>query len=224
MTGMKDKLIIFGNGPAADVAFSTFDHDSAFDLKAFTVDRAYLSSKRHLGYPLVPFESVETSYPPDQYKLLIAIGFAKTNTIRANKYLEAIGKGYTLLTVISKKATTYPGLSIGKNCIVGANVVIHPGAKIGNNVVIRDNTFIGHDVIIEDHCFVGAGSVVAGRAHIREYAILGINSNVRESVDIGRYCIIGAGVTMLKNSHEKEVYMAPSPIKYPFPSDTLENY
>ncbi len=153
--------------------------------------------------------------------MFIAVGFYKTNRLRAERYLEAKKRGYTLPAIINSKACTYPGLVIGDNSNIGPFTFIQPGVKIGNNVLIRGNVFIGHDAVVGDHCFLAAGSAVGGGSYVSEYCFLGMNSTIRESVHLAKSCVIGAGVTMLKNTKEKEVFISNKVIKYPFSSDDL---
>ena len=171
--------------------------------------------------PLIPFDEVEKKFSPAKYKIVIALGFLNSNKLRAKKYEEAIKKGYSLATVINPKAHTFPDLKIGNNCIIGANVVIHPGVTIGNDIIIRDNCFIGHNVVIQDHCFIGAGAVISGGSFVEAYCLLGVNSTIRDSVKIAKSCVIGAGVTILKNTNEKEVFISNPGQKFPFSSDEL---
>lgn len=212
---------MFGNGSFALTAYHTFKHDNGLEISAFTVDRSYIKENQFLGIPLVPFDEVIKKYPPSEYSMLIALGFLKTNQLRAQKYNEIVEIGYNLRTLVNKKAITYPELKIGNNCFIAAGVVIHPGAEIGNNVVIRESCFIGHHSVIEDHCFIGAGSVVAGGTTIGAYSILGINSSIRDGVTIAKSCIIGAGVTVLQDTNEKEVFISNTAQKFPFSSDNF---
>ena len=218
---MKDKIVIFGNSAVAYVAYHTYTHDNKLNIVGFTVDKEYIKKNNYLGLPLISFDEIEQEYPPTDHKMILAIGYFKTNRLRAQKYEEVIKKGYQMPTIINPKAHTYPDLIVGNNCSIGANVLIHPGVKIGNNVIIRDNCFIGHHVSIHDHCFIGAGSVISGKSVIDSFCILGVNSTIRDAVKIATSCIIGAGVTILQNTEEKEVFISDSAKKYPFSSDDL---
>jgi sugar O-acyltransferase (sialic acid O-acetyltransferase NeuD family) len=196
-----------------------YDHN--FKISGFTVDGDYINKDNFLDLPLVPFDEVEKVFPPTHYKMLVALGYMNTNSLRARKFEEALDKGYSLPSVIHPKAHTYPDLLAGNNTFIGANVTIHPGVTMGNNVIIRDNCFIGHNVVIEDHCFVGAGTIISGGAYIEEYCLLGVNSTIRDSIRIARAGIVGAGVTVLKDTSEKEVFIAKQGQKFPFSSDNF---
>jgi UDP-3-O-[3-hydroxymyristoyl] glucosamine N-acyltransferase len=55
---------------------------------------------------------------------------------------------------------------VGKNCVIGKNVQIHPQSYIGNNVKIGDNTIIHpgakicSDSVIGNHCEIHPGAVI----------------------------------------------------------------
>ena len=73
---MKD-IVIFGTGDFAQVARVYFDRDSEYRVVAFTVDGAYITEKTVLGVPVVPFEDLERSHPPDTHAMHISVSFRR---------------------------------------------------------------------------------------------------------------------------------------------------
>ncbi len=57
-TSKTKKVVLFGVGQIADLAFFFLNHDSPFEPVAFAVDRAYQTSDTLKGLPVVPFEDV----------------------------------------------------------------------------------------------------------------------------------------------------------------------
>jgi sugar O-acyltransferase (sialic acid O-acetyltransferase NeuD family) len=220
---MCKKLIIFGNTNAALVVYMNIQKDTNDQVAAFTVDKEFLNQDNYLNLPLVAFEEIEKYYSPDDYHMLIAIGYVRNNKLRADKYEMAIRKGYSLYTFVHSRAMVFNNTMIGKNCYIGANVVIHPEVVIGDDVIIRENCFIGHHTHIKDHCFVSAGTVIAGEVTVNQFCFLGANSTIKDNLTIAQQCVIGAGVTMLNSTNEKEVYFSNTNQKFPFNSDDLKN-
>ena len=220
---MCKKLIIFGNTNAAIVAYQNIQIDTNDQVVAFTVDKEFVHQDKYMNLPLVAFEEIEKYYSPDNYQMLIAIGYGRNNKLRTDKYEEAIRKGYSLYTFIHSRALVFNDTLIGKNCIIGGNVVIHPGVVIGDNVIIRENCFIGHHTHIKDHCFIAAGAVIAGEVTINKFCFLGVNSTIKDNLTIAQQCVIGAGVTILNSTNEREVYFTNANQKFPFNSDDLKN-
>ena len=170
---------------------------------------------------MVAFEDVEKIYTPDKFKMYVAIGYTKLNTVRAEKYHEAKKKGYNLVSYISSKITKWKNLQIGDNCFIFENQVFQPWTKIGNNVIIWSGNHFGHNVIVGNHVFIASHVVLSGGVQVGDFCFLGINSTIKDSIKIAPKCIIGAGALILRDTKEKEVYIEKSTNKYPLNSDKL---
>lgn len=205
--GKMEKVVIFGVGDIASVAHFYLTHDSPHEVVAFTVDREFIRENELLGLPIVPFEEIEVSYPPNKFKMFVPISYKNVNKLRAKKYYQAREKGYELISYISSKAITWPGLVIGDNCFIMENNVIQPFVEIGNDVIMWSGNHIGHHTIIKDHCFLASHVVVSGSVSVEPYSFLGVNATIRDSITIARECVIGAGAIILRNTKEKCVYI-----------------
>ena len=202
------KVIIFGTNKPASVNHYYLTHDSDYQVAAFTIDKEYLKEESLHDLPILPFESIETIYPPDEYLMALPLGFKKLNKFRMEKYCQAKSKGYKFVNYVSSKATVPKELSIGENCFIYESCIVGPFARIGNNVILNPGCHIGHHSTIGDHCFVSSHAVVLGEVTIGPFCILGGNSTVVDRVSVGAECIIGAGVTITKNTVENGFYIA----------------
>lgn len=205
-----EKVIIFGNTKLAELAYFYFKHDSPYRVVAFTVNEEYVAQNEYLGLPLIPFEEIENHYPPGEFKMFIAIGYKRLNTIRAKKYYEAKEKGYELVSYISSRASHWDDTEIGDNCFILENQVIQPYVKIGNDVTIWCNSHFGHNTVVGDHCWISPHAAICGGVTVGPYSFIGTNVTIRDNVTIGRECIIGAGAIILNDTKDKEVYVAKS--------------
>lgn len=218
---MKQNVVIFGTGQTADRSHFYLANDSAYAVCGFTVDRAHLDRETHRGLPVVAFEEIESTFPPSQYGMLIAISFVGVNAARAEKYAQAKAKGYRLVNYISSRAITWPGLVIGDNCRIHESCVIQPFAEIGNDVVIGPCSVIGHDSVIGDHCFLSGGVMVSGNVTIGPYCFVGVGATIRDKVTVGSGCVIGAGALVMKSTREKGVYRGQPATLMPKSTDAL---
>jgi sugar O-acyltransferase (sialic acid O-acetyltransferase NeuD family) len=218
------KVVIFGATDAALLNHFYLTHDSPHEVVAFTVDRNYVKEETLCGLPVVPFEEIESTYPPSEYKMFVAIFYGRVNRTRAEKYAQTKAKGYELISYISTKAVVWPGLVVGDNCFIGENCSIGPFVKIGNDVSISPGTVVGHDGIIKDHCFLAAHVAMLGCVTIEPYCFLGANCTIRNDVVIARECIIGAGVAINKHTQERGVYVGSSAQLLPKTSDVLSKW
>jgi sugar O-acyltransferase (sialic acid O-acetyltransferase NeuD family) len=218
------KVILFGNSIYAESVYFYLTFDSSFEVAAFTVDRGYINEDTLCGLPVVPFEQVESIFPPGEHDMFLALSFQQLNRLREEKCYQARSKGYELITYISSKSTTWPELIIGDNCLVSENASISPRVKIGNNVTIGPNVVIGHHVEIKDHCFISAGAVILGGVKVGPYCLIGANSTINEGVSIAGDCLIGSGATITNDTREKGVYLCPSPELLSITSDEMREW
>lgn len=219
---MAKKVVLFGTEKMAHLAHFYLTKDSPYEVVAFTVDEKYITEKSFINLPVVPFETVEKRYPPDEHRMFVALGYKKLNTLRADKYSEAKEKGYRFISYLSSKATHWEDTEIGENSFILENQVIQPYVKVGNNVVIWSGNHFGHDVVIENHCWIASHVVVCGGVRIEPHCFIGVNATIRDNVNISRECIIGAGALILKDTKPKEVYVAKQTELYRLDSEYFE--
>lgn len=200
------KLVIFGAGDIARLAHFYFSNDSQYEVAAFTVDRSYLTGESFLGLPLVPFEEIERDYPPDDYRMFIALSYTGMNKPRAEKYLLAKDKGYRLATYVSSHCTCLTHEPIGDNCFILEDNTLQPFVKIGSNVTLWSGNHIGHDSQIEDHCFISSHVVVSGHVKVGPYCFIGVNATLRNNIVVAPETLIGAGAVIMKNTVPRGVY------------------
>jgi sugar O-acyltransferase (sialic acid O-acetyltransferase NeuD family) len=201
------RIVIFGVGQLAEVAQFYLTHDSPHEVAAFTVDGEYVKSDTHAGLPVVPFERVQESYPPDDFRMFVPVSYRRRNKLRESKYREAKEKRYELISYVSSRAFTWPGLVVGDNCFIFESNVIQPFVEIGNNVILWSGNHIGHHSRIGDHCFIASHVVVSGAVTIEPYCFLGVNATIRDGITVARECIIGAGSLILENTEPRGVYV-----------------
>jgi sugar O-acyltransferase (sialic acid O-acetyltransferase NeuD family) len=219
---MAKPVVIFGAGDFARIACVYLTKDSPHEVAAFTVHRQYLTAPELLGKPLVPFETLTESHPPDRYAMLVAMGFSKVNRVRAEIYAQCKALGYELITYVNSKAMQWGELSIGDNCFIFEGNVLQPFVKIGNNVVLWSGNHIGHDATIGDHCFVASHAVISGNVRVGPYSFIGVNATLRDGVVIAPQCVIGAGALILKDTQPEGVYKGTSAELSPVPSSRLK--
>lgn len=203
------KLIIFGAGDIARLAHYYFSRDSEHHVIAFTVDRKYRQGETFLDLPLVPFEEVSNSYPPNEFKMFVALSYARMNKLREEKYHAAKEKGYDLVSYVSSRCSFLTDHPVGDNCFILEDNTIQPFVRIGNDVTLWSGNHIGHDATIEDHCFLASHIVVSGYVRIGNNCFIGVNATLRNSITIAPETLIGAGAVIMKDTVSKGVYLPP---------------
>lgn len=200
------KAIIFGTSGQAEVMDYLLTHDSEYEIVAFTSTEEYILEGIIYGRPLIPFESIEKTYPPSEYEMHIAIGYNSENRTRRKFYNAAKEKGYKLLTYISSKCTNY-AKSIGDNCFIFEDNTIQPFVEIGNNCILWSGNHIGHHSVIKENVFVSSHVVVSGHCTIGENSFLGVNSTLRDGISIAPFTVLGAGSLIVKDTEAGKTYI-----------------
>jgi sugar O-acyltransferase (sialic acid O-acetyltransferase NeuD family) len=217
----KEKIVVFGRGDIAQIANYYLETDSNYEVVAFTLDSAYIQEDNYEGKPMIPFESIAELYPPAQYKMFIALSYAKMNKLRESKYHEAKAKGYILVNYISSRCNYLSQFICGDNCFIFEDNTIQPFVKIGNNVTLWSGNHIGHHSEIKDHNFISSHVVISGHCTIESNCFLGVNSTLAHNVVIARETLLGAGAIISKNTEEKGIYVPPRAVMLEKKSDEV---
>lgn len=208
-----EEIIIFGLGDIAQIANYYFNTDSNYKVVAFTVDRSYIKEDKFENLPVIPFDEIATKYPPEKYKMFIAVSYAKLNKVREEKYFAAKKLGYELVSYVSSKCSWLTPYKHGDNCFIFEDNTIQPFVRIGNNVTLWSGNHIGHHSVIHDHNFLSSHVVVSGHCVINSNSFIGVNATLSHKVKIGRENIIGAGSIITKSTGIGEVHVPAKSIK-----------
>jgi sugar O-acyltransferase (sialic acid O-acetyltransferase NeuD family) len=200
------KAILFGTSGQAEVMAYLLNNDSEYEVVAFTCTKEYLHTDSFFNRPLVDFDMVEKIYPPVEYDMHIAIGYAQQNQIRRKFYDLAKLKGYKLLTYVSSRCTNYAS-KIGDNCFIFEDNTIQPFVEIGNNCILWSGNHIGHHSKIYDDVFISSHVVVSGHCIIGRNSFLGVNSTIRDGIKIAPFTTLGAGCLIVKDTEENKTYI-----------------
>ena len=203
------RVVLFGTGDFARVAYAYLRDDSAHEVVAFTVHERFIETSELLGVPVVPYETLGETYPPGENAMFVAIGFSGVNRRRAEIFTECQERGYELITYVSSQAFVSKDVELGENCFVFEANVIQPFVRIGDDVVLWSGNHIGHDAAIGDHCFIASHVVISGNVEVGPYTFIGVNATIRDGVRIAPACVIGAGALIMKDTVEEGVYSVP---------------
>jgi sugar O-acyltransferase (sialic acid O-acetyltransferase NeuD family) len=217
-------VVIFGAGSFAQVAAAYLQKDSSRKVLAYTVDGEYVEESSFAGLPLIPYEELERSHPPDRVELLVATGFRGVNQVRRSIYERCKEAGYSFISYVSSRAMVMSDEPLGENTFVFEANVIQPFVAIGNNVVVWSGNHIGHHSHIEDHCFIASHAVISGHVTIGESCFVGVNATFRDGISVAPRCVVGAGALVLGDQEEGTVLAAQATPVYRKKSWELTNF
>jgi sugar O-acyltransferase (sialic acid O-acetyltransferase NeuD family) len=199
-------LVVFGTGDIGELADFYFANDSENRVVAFTVDGAFLKQDSFCGKPVVPFEELLQHYPPHRHDFFAAVSYTSLNKVRAAKVAAARSQGYRIASYVSSKATVFSDFKAAENVFILEDNTIQPFARIGNNVTLWSGNHIGHHSVIEDDCFITSHVVISGGVRIGAASFVGVNVTIRDHVQIGRRCVLGAGSLILSDAPDESVF------------------
>lgn len=214
-------IVIFGAGDIAELAEYYFRTDSDRDVAAFTADAAYIKDTQFHGRPVVPFEEIQTAFPPQTHDLFVALSYVQLNALRANKMAEAEAKGYSLASYISSHAYVWDGFAAGPNAFILEDNTLQPFCRVGRGVTLWSGNHIGHHSSIGDYCFLASHIVVSGGVTIGERCFAGVNVTIRDHVNIGAQCVLGAGAVILQDAPDEAVFSVSATERSKVPSSRL---
>lgn len=201
------KIIIFGVLDTAELAHFYLTHDSDHEVVGFSVNQEYIVRDSFKGLPVIPFESVEETYPPGEYSFFVPMTGRGMNKKREAVYCKTKGKGYQLISYISSKATIFPGIQVGDNCFILEDNTIQPFTTIGSNVVLWSGNHIGHHCQIKDHVFFTSHVVLSGHCTVEPYCFFGVNSTIRDYTKLGAGTLVAMGASVIGDTDAWGVYV-----------------
>jgi sugar O-acyltransferase (sialic acid O-acetyltransferase NeuD family) len=204
---MSKPLVIIGAGEFSQIAFEYFEHDSDYEVAAFSVESEYITKKALCDRPVVAYETLQESHPPQDFDAFVAIPASQLNRLRARFYLGAKDRGYRLATYVSSRAFVWRNAEVGENCFIFENNVIQPFVRIGNNCVLWSGNHVGHRTILDDNVFVASHAVISGYCEIGDSSFIGVNSTFNDHVKVARDNVIGAGALVTRDTEPGRVYV-----------------
>jgi sugar O-acyltransferase (sialic acid O-acetyltransferase NeuD family) len=200
------KLVIVGAGELARLAHVAFVHDSDYDVVACAVSREYAAEARLGELPVVALEELETSHPPSEHELFVAVGYRRVNRRRRELVEGLRGRGYTLASFRSPHAYVARDVELRPNTFLFEGVIVQPFVQLGEDVIVWSGALIAHDTRVGDHCFIAPNASISGNVTLGENCFVGINATIRDGVKIAPDCVIGAGAVIKADTQPGEVY------------------
>ena len=215
------KVIIFGIKDFAELAHYYLENDSDHEVVAFSVSKEFLPTKKKFkDLPIVPFENIESQYPPEEFCFFAPMAPSKMNSLRQLVYNQIKEKGYNMVSYVSSRAYVSNN-KIGENCFILEDNTLQPFTNIGNNVILWSGNHIGHHGEIKDHVFFTSHVVMSGHCHIEPRAFLGVNATLRDGITIGEGTFIAMGASITKSTEPWSVYTGDRAKKGAMRSDEL---
>lgn len=201
-----DRIIVFGAGETANLAYEYFTYDSPCEVVAFAVDGAFRKRDSFRGLPLVAAEDVVRLFPPSDFGAFVALASGELNYRRTRLFRRVKAMGYRCVSYVSSRAFVWRDVHVGENCFVMENNVLQPFTSVGDNVVLWSGNHVGHQSRIGDNCFLTSHVVVSGFCEIGHNTFMGVNSCAADRVSVGADNFVAMGTCLNKSTGDNEIY------------------
>lgn len=202
------KIVIVGTGELARLALSFLRDVDELDPVAAAVGAEHLDGAELGALPVVAFEELESSYPPDANELLVCIGYRRVNRGRQQLSEAGRARGYRLATLVHPAAWVSPDASLGEGCIVFPRAVVEPYATVGAGAVLWSGSLVAHDARLGDFCFLAPNATIAGAVTLGARCFVGANATLRDGITLGPDCVVGAGAVLKRDAARGTVFPA----------------
>lgn len=209
MSQTADKLVIVGDSLFAEIAHEYFEHDSRYEVVAFSVEEAYRKSDTFRGLSVLPFESLDQEIDPGGCSVFVAITYGQLNRLRTRLADAAAGKGFALASFVSSHAFVWRNVELGEHTFLFEDNTLQPFVRIGRNCVLWSGNHIGHHSTIGDNVFISSHVVISGSVQVGDNCFLGVNATLVNDITVGRDCWIGPGVAITRDVDPGTVWRPP---------------
>jgi sugar O-acyltransferase (sialic acid O-acetyltransferase NeuD family) len=192
-------LVIIGDSLFAEIAHEYFEHDSPYDVVAFSVEEAYLRRDSFRGLPVIPFERLQDEIAPASASVFAALTYGGLNRVRTRLADAAAAKGYALASYVSSRAFVWRNVSLGEHCFIFEDNTLQPFVTVGRNCVLWSGNHIGHHSTIGDNVFIASHAVISGSVRIGDNSFVGVNATLVNDIEIGADVWIGPSVTITRD-------------------------
>jgi len=212
------KVVIWGTGMFADLAYLYLTEDTEHAIVGFVVDAEFKDTDQFLGLPVVTPETVEAAFPPAECRMFVPMSQRENGDCRRSKYLAMKEKGYGFISYVSSRAQVFSNATVGENCFILENNIIQHYASVGDNVILWSNNHIGHHSSIGSHSFLTSQVVVSGRCSVGEHCYFGVNATVGDGIAVAERNILGAGSLVMRNTKPGQVFVEKPTALFPMSS------
>jgi sugar O-acyltransferase (sialic acid O-acetyltransferase NeuD family) len=203
------QLVIVGDSLFAEIAHEYFQHDSPYQVVAFSVERDYRKRNRFRGLPVIAFEELGEALQPSECSVFVAITYLQLNRLRTRLMEAARRKGFPLASYVSSHAFVWRNVELGEHCFIFEDNTVQPFVRIGRNCVLWSGNHIGHHSSIGDNVFVSSHVVISGSVRIGDNSFLGVNSTLVNDIIVGEDVWLGPDVVITRDVEPNTVWRPP---------------
>jgi len=200
------KVVLFGITSLGKRLKTIMERDSDMFVESFCLSTEYFQKgKTFCGRPVVCLDDLPALYGKENFKVYMTVRYGNLNQNRTKAFELCEERGYDIANYIHPSSKNYSS-KMGRGNIVFPNVYIADFSEIGNGNVIWYESFISSDSKIGNFNWL-VHIRLAGHTTIGNNCFMGNSSGSNNSISIGNYNLISAGVIVAKNTEENTVVL-----------------
>jgi sugar O-acyltransferase (sialic acid O-acetyltransferase NeuD family) len=200
------QLVIVGDSLFAEIAHEYFEHDSPYEVVAFSVEQAHRKRDHFRGLPVIPFEELKDTVDPVSCSVFVAITYLQLNRVRTRLMEVARAQGFALASYVSSRAFVWQNVELGEHCFVFEHNVLQPFVRIGRNCVLWSGNHVGHHSSIGENVFVASHAVISGSVRIGDNCFIGVNTTLTNDITVGADVWLGPHVVITRDVEPNTVW------------------
>lgn len=186
------RVLILGAGGHGRVVLDILLASNRFEPVGFLDNNPAIRGRRIDGLPVFggTDDLPRFSQELECTGAIVAIG---DNSVRRMLAREVTRHGIPLISAVHPSASVAASVTLGRNVVVAAGVVICANCQIGDSVILNTGSVVDHQTMIGEGAHICPGVRIAGRVIIEAGVFLGVSATVIPNIRIGTEAIIGAG-------------------------------
>lgn len=171
---------------------------AALTLAGLTA-RGYLApvaSERLIDLTHLGGDELLDDLDPGRVGIVNALGSISSTAGRRRLHLEAVSRGFTVVTIVHERAFVDPSVALPEGLQVMAGAIVNAGARLGAGALINSGAIVEHDSVVGEHAHVAPGAVLAGDVVVGDGAHVGLGARVLQGLTIGSGSVVGAGAVV----------------------------
>lgn len=190
------RCIIIGCGGHGRVVLDIIRQAGKYDPIGFVDSDPGSHGRRIDGLKVLghPDDLADFGRTLDVSKAIVAIG---DNGVRREFAHVLTGLGFELINAIHPSANLAANVSLGRNTVIAAGVLVGAHGQIGDSVILNTGCIVDHESLIGTATHVCPGAKIAGRVVIESGAFVGIGATIIQSIRVGCEAVVGAGAVVI---------------------------
>ncbi len=190
--------LVVGCGGHGRVVLDILRRSGEFDPVGFVDSNTAMHGRRIDGLKVLghPDESPEIRTQSDVHCAIVAIGDNGVRRAFADRLSAA---NFELVNAIHPSANLAGNVSLGRNTVVAAGVLVCAHCQIGDSVILNTGCIVDHETLVGTATHICPGARIAGRVIVESGAFIGIGATVIQSIRVGYEAVVGAGAVVISD-------------------------